>query len=87
MKMYVTSDVTGKTYLTERANFFRNPTQSAHYVSWGGSDVLLDLFVDGNNRFVYVFDKATHDKFKHRWREHCERWNEMEANKTVDNNG
>lgn len=81
--MYVTSDVTGKTYLTENANFFRNPTQSAHYVAWAGVDVLLDLFVDGNNKFVYVFDKKTHDELKHRWREHCEQWNEEQ--RLIDN--
>ena len=85
--MYVTSDITGKTYVTENVHFFRNPTQSAHYVSWGGSDVLVDLFVDGQNKFVYVFDKSTHDMFKDRWRKHCEEWNSQENPKTVECDG
>lgn len=83
--MYVTSDITGKTYATENVHFFRNPLQSAHYISWGGPNVLVDLFVDGQNKLVFVFDRSTHDKFKDRWRKHCDDWNEEQ--KTVDNNG
>lgn len=82
--MYVTSDITGKTYTAENVHFFRNPTQSAHYVSWLGSDALIDLFVDGQNRFVYVFEKSAHDKVKERWRKHCEEWNEKEKSNKID---
>ena len=83
--MYVTSDVTGKTYATENVHFFRNPLQSAYYMSWGGSNVLVDLFVDGQNKLVFVFEKSTHDKLKDRWRKHCEAWNEDQ--KIVDIDG
>ena len=85
MKMYVTSDVTGKTYTPENVHYFRNPLQSAYYMSWGGSGVLIDLFVDGQNKLVFVFEKSTHEKFKEQWHKHCEAWNEEK--RLESNNG
>ena len=76
MKMYDTSDITGKTYETNDVHYFRNPLQSAYYLSWGGPSALVDLFVDGQNKLVFVFEKSTHNKFKERWHKHCEQWNE-----------
>ena len=64
-KMKAVSELNGKLYETEDCCFFRNPLQSAHYRNWGCE--LVDLFVDGNMRWVWVFWKKDHDCFKERW--------------------
>lgn len=60
------SEITKITYEDEDCVFFRNPTQSAFYKSWGAK--LIDLFVDNQKRWVWVFLKKDHEKLKARWK-------------------
>ena len=50
------SDLTGKMYENEDVVFFRNHVQAAHYYAWGCE--LVDQFVDGNMKWVFVFKKS-----------------------------
>lgn len=61
------SDITGKMYEDEDCHFFRNPTQSAYYRYWGCE--LVDHFVDGQMKWVWVFWKKDHEWAKHKWTE------------------
>lgn len=63
MKEY--SDITQRWYEPDECVFFRNPTQSAHYIAWGAT--LYDLFVDSQNKLVFCFSKDDHNKLKKRW--------------------
>lgn len=58
------SDLTGTQY--EDCVFFRNTLQSAFYVFHGAK--LIDIFVDDNMKFVFVFTKADHNKLKLLWK-------------------
>lgn len=61
------SDVTGKTFRTEDAVFYRNIKQAAWLM--GKSDcVLLDVFSDGNEKIVFCFPKSLHRKYVDEWR-------------------
>lgn len=65
--MKMISELNGKMYEAEDCNFFRNPLQSAYYRQWGCE--LVDLFVDGNMKWVWVFWKKDHDWAKIKWAE------------------
>lgn len=60
------SDLTGTQYEDEDCVFFRNTLQSAFYVFHGAK--LIDIFVDNNMKFVFVFTKADHNKLKLLWK-------------------
>lgn len=60
------SDLTGTQYEDEDCVFFRNTLQSAFYVFHGAK--LIDIFVDDNMKFVFVFNKADHNKLKLLWK-------------------
>lgn len=61
------SDVTGKTFRTEDAVFYRNMRQSAWLL--GKSDcIVLDVFSDGNEQIVFCFPKSLHNKYINEWR-------------------
>lgn len=60
------SDLTGTQYEDEDCVFFRNTLQSAFYVFHGAK--LIDIFVDDNMKFVFVFTKADHNKLKLLWK-------------------
>ena len=70
------SELTGEMYEDEEHCFFRNYVQAAHYYSWGCE--LVDLFVDSNMKWVYVFWKADHEWAKIKW---AERQNENKGDK------
>lgn len=59
------SELTGEVYYDEDVVYFKNYVQSAHYVAWGAK--LLDLYVLSDMKFVYVFSKEDHNKYKMRW--------------------
>lgn len=59
------SDVTGIVYEAEDCVFFRNYVQAAHYHAWGAK--LIDLFTDGDMKWVFVFSKEDHQKYADRW--------------------
>ena len=60
------SDVTGKTFRTEEAVFYRNIKQAAWLL--GKTDcVLLDVFSDGNEKIVFCFPKEIHRKYIKEW--------------------
>ena len=59
------SDVTGIVYEAEDCVFFRNYVQAAHYYAWGAK--LIDLFTDGDMKWVFVFSKEDHRKHFNRW--------------------
>lgn len=63
--MRVQSEITGEWYQTEDAVHFRNHYQAAHYRAWGAK--LIDLFVDSQYKWVYVFDREDHNRLKMRW--------------------
>lgn len=67
------SDLTGMMYENEDVVFFRNHVQSAHYRHWGCE--LVDLFVDGQMKWVYVFWKKDHAWAKLKWAENKEKNN------------
>lgn len=61
------SDVTGLLYEVEDCVFFRNYVQAAYYNAWGAT--LIDLFIDSNMKWVFVFSKKDHERFKMRWKD------------------
>lgn len=63
--MFVVSDMTKEKYYEEECVFFRNCIQSARYIEWGAK--LMDLFVDGKGKLVFVFTKEDHNKYKVKW--------------------
>lgn len=63
--MKMVSELNGKMYDIEDCCFFRNYIQSAYYRSWGCE--LVDLFVDGNMKWVFVFKKSDHFRCRERW--------------------
>jgi hypothetical protein len=65
--MKTRSDVTGKYYEDEDCVFFRNTLQSAFYRFHDAE--LVDLFVDDNMRFVFVFYKRDHERLKMIWKD------------------
>ena len=65
--MKTRSDVTGKYYEDEDCVFFRNALQSAFYKFHDAE--LVDLFVDDNMRFVFVFYKEDHERLKMLWKD------------------
>lgn len=71
--MKMISELNGQMYEAEDCCFFRNPIQSAHYKQWGCE--LVDLFVDGQMKWVFVFKKSDHDWAKIKWAENKEKYN------------
>lgn len=63
--MYVTSDVTGRTYQAEDAVFFRNLIQSSFYISHNAT--VLDVFVDSKGKMVVAFPREEHDVLIKKW--------------------
>lgn len=72
-KMKMISELNGQFYETKDCCFFRNPTQSAHYRIWGCE--LVDLFVDSEMKWVWVFKKSDHKWAKLKWIENKEKKN------------
>lgn len=64
--MKVRSDTTGIYYEAEDCVFFRNTLQSAFYKFHGAE--LVDVFVDDNMKFVFVFYKTAHERLKMMWK-------------------
>ena len=77
--MKTLSEITGKYYEDEDCVFFRNTLQSAFY-KFNNAD-LVDLFVDDNMKFVFVFYKQDHERLKMLWK------NSNIAKDKVNNNG
>lgn len=70
------SDVTGKSFYSEDAVFFRNIVQAGFYISKGAT--ILDVFADSEERIVIVFPKIEHRKLIKEWmdrkpKEECKR--------------
>lgn len=63
--MYCVSSITGESYLSEDMVHFLNCAQSARYVEWGAK--LWDLQVNSEHKFIFVFSKEDHARFKERW--------------------
>lgn len=59
------SDVTGIQYEEEDCVFFRNWLQASKYMQWGAK--LIDIFPSRDDKFVYVFSKEDHNKYKTKW--------------------
>lgn len=59
------SEITGEWYQDEDMCFFRNYIQAAHYKLWGAK--LWDVFVDSQCKWVFVFSKEDHMKYRDRW--------------------
>lgn len=82
------SDITGKTFRTEEAVYYRNMKQSAWLL--GKSDcVLLDVFSDGNEKIVFVFPRELHKKYINEWHNRPHEVTEPKEwrKKMDDNNG
>lgn len=77
--MKIRSDTTGKYYEAEDCVFFRNTLQSAFYKFHCAE--LVDVFVDDNMKFVFVFYKADHERLKMLWK------NSNVEKDRVNNNG
>lgn len=71
--MKAISELNGKMYEAEDCCFFRNPLQSAYYRNWGCE--LVDLFVDGQMKWVWVFWKKDHVWAKLKWIENKDKNN------------
>lgn len=69
--MIVQSNLTGQDYNDSDCVFFRNVLQSAFYFFRGCK--LIDLFVDDNLKFVFVFSKTDHNKVKMEWKDRKEK--------------
>ena len=63
--MKTLSSITHEYYENEDCVFFRNALQSAKYITWGAT--LVDLFVGSEDKFVFVFLKIDHEKYKLKW--------------------
>lgn len=59
------SDVTGKTFVSEEAVYFRNPIQSGFYIANGAT--ILDVFADSENKMVVVFPREEHKVLIKKW--------------------
>ena len=59
------SDVTGKTFVSEEAVYFRNPIQSGFYIANGAT--ILDVFADSENKMVVVFPSDEHKVLIKKW--------------------
>ena len=77
--MKIRSDVTGLEYNDEDMCFFRNYIQAAHYKSWGAT--LWDAFVDSQYKWVFVFSKEDHLKYRDRWGTKASKEFKEESNK------
>lgn len=64
--MKTLSETTGRYYEAEDCVFFRNTLQSAFYKFYGAE--LIDMFVDDNMKFVFVFSKIDHERLKMLWK-------------------
>lgn len=59
------SDVTGKTFVSEEAVYFKNPTQCGFYI--GNGATILDVFADSENKMVVVFPRDEHKVLIKKW--------------------
>ena len=71
--MKMISELNGKMYEAEDCHYFRNPIQSAYYRNWGCE--LVDLFVDSQMKWVWVFWKKDHAWAKIKWAENKDKNN------------
>lgn len=63
--MLAVSEITGLKYESDDCHFFGNAKQSACYRLWGAE--LVDLIVTDEMRWIFVFKKSDHNKYKIRW--------------------
>ena len=63
--MMTQSEITGEWYQDEDMCFFRNYIQAAYYKAWGAK--LYDAFVDSQYKWVFVFSKEDHRKYRDKW--------------------
>lgn len=61
----VISELTGREYENEDCHFFGNAKQSAAYKLWGAE--LIDLIATEEMRWIFVFTKTDHNKYKIKW--------------------
>lgn len=66
--MKIQSTVTGRYYEQEKMCYILNHKQAALYVKHGC--VLYDVMVSGEDKFVYVFDRAQTAELYKKWCEH-----------------
>lgn len=59
------SDVTGKSFHSEEAVYFRNLVQSGFYIANGAT--ILDVFADSENKMVVVFPRDEHKVLIKKW--------------------
>lgn len=69
--MYVISELTGKEYQDEDAVFFRNLYQCAFYIKH--NCMPIDMFCDGRDKLVMVFNRADHNRMIGKWMENKQR--------------
>ena len=72
--MLQVSELTGKTYESEDAVFFRNLYQSCFYIKH--NIMPIDLFCDSKDKLVMVFDRQQHNSIIGLWMENKEKQNE-----------
>lgn len=63
--MLVRSKLTNELYDDDKVVYFRNPAQSARYCYNGCP--LIDLIPTEHDRFIFVFNRADHEEYKHLW--------------------
>ena len=63
--MKIRSEVTGIEYEAENAVYFRNLHQSAFYIEHNAK--IIDIFTDGSNKLVFVFDRQEHNELIKLW--------------------
>lgn len=59
------SDVTGRTFNSEDAVYFRNLVQSSFYIAHNAT--ILDIFADSEGKMVVVFPREEHNKLLKLW--------------------
>lgn len=64
--MKTVSEISGKEYESDDTFCFGNAKQSAAYCLWGAR--LIDLIATDEMRWVFVFLKSDHFKYRDRWK-------------------
>lgn len=59
------SNLDGSMYKDEDVVYFRNILQSIFYLEHSAE--LVDLFVDGNHKLVFVFSRLSHEMIISKW--------------------
>ena len=63
--MISVSELTGKTYIDEEVVYFRNLTQCTFYIKHHCYPI--EMFTDGNDKLVMVFDRKQHNELIKLW--------------------